>query len=237
MIALYIIITIMLIFLLAKISKKEKPKTLIPSDTKVEAILDKLNKDILKLISYMKDKYDEKCDADTLKVGDNCLSQKTNFYIKEILKRLNYNPDNLIEHMPDRLNSLTAYNDNKGETIGICLRYEENGVIKFHDYNTIMFVLLHEFSHTLNKSYDHDEDFWTVFGYVINDAKEIGIYKPVDYFSNNEIYCNLSIEKIKNLERNNNINGEKFEGINITYNPYYDENKSTSIREIKLPLS
>ena len=68
------------------------------------------------------------------------------------------------------------------------------------DDNTLMYVALHEISHICSKSIGHNDEFWSNFKFVIQEAKELGIYNPVNYKKNPARYC----------------------GMNITDNPYYD---------------
>lgn len=230
--------------------KPEKSNFVDTHNEKSKELLKKLNLDILKLINYMKLKYKDRCDKNYVMVKDACITDDT---INYMVNRIHYDPDSLIEHIPDKYNSLTAYNDKKGETIAICLRYIKNNKIYYHDYNTLVFVLLHEFSHTLNKAFDHNKHFWTIFGYVINDAKEAGIYDPVNYEHNNIKYCNLTMEKLAELKyasgteptfskklikkknyTEDELFTEEFQGINITYNPYFDMDKQSSIDLIRI---
>jgi hypothetical protein len=217
-----IIVAILFIVIFVLINKKEKPRTIIPNDATVEEILEKLNKDIFRLIDYINEKYSQRC-GENIKFKDYCLSNYVSRDVKQILKRLKHDPDNLIEHIPEKGNDLTAYNENKGDEIGICMKYMENGEIKMHDYNTIMFVTLHELSHmiTPNHIIGHPEQFWKYFAYLINDAIELGIYTPVEYDTNNVKYCNIA----KNMS--------SFQGINISYNPYNDPKFTPLIKTVK----
>ena len=58
------------------------------------------------------------------------------------------------------------------------------------DDNTLMFVALHELSyHVATKSIGHTDEFWSNFKFLLQNAKEIDIYKPVDYKKTPERYC------------------------------------------------
>ena len=63
-----------------------------------------------------------------------------------------------------------------------------------------MFVALHEISHIATKSIGHKQEFWDNFKFILEEAVEIKIYKPVDYKKKPISYCSL----------------------NITDNPYFD---------------
>lgn len=110
-----------------------------------------------------------------------------------------YNPDVLGEHIPLGPRN-TSYVTNKGKKIRYCLRPQsDRGSI--HDWNILMFVSLHEITHIMNTTFGHDHDFWTSFKFILVNAVEIGIYKPVDYSRTPVWYCN----------------------INVVYNPLYDK--------------
>lgn len=105
----------------------------------------------------------------------------------------------LIETLPT--SEHTAYSENKGEKIALCLnkKHKENDT-KLIDKNTLTFVALHELSHVGTESIGHEPEFWNNFKFILNEAKNIGIYKPIDYKNNPMDYC-----------------GDK-----LTDNPYFD---------------
>jgi hypothetical protein len=111
-----------------------------------------------------------------------------------------YNPDVLTEHRPNVFNSSVAYTTNKGEELYICLRNWNKGG-ELCDFNTIMFVALHELTHIAIKPWGHPTSFWAAFKWVLNDAVRIGIYKPIDYSISPVTYC---------------------DGMEIAYNPMFD---------------
>jgi hypothetical protein len=108
-----------------------------------------------------------------------------------------FNPTKISETLPT--SELTAFSENKGEKIAFCLNKKKNGS-KLIDINTLTFVALHELSHVATKSVGHGQEFWQNFKWVLQNAKEAGIYSPIDYKKNPEEYC----------------------GMNINDNPYYD---------------
>ena len=119
---------------------------------------------------------------------------------KENVKRLvkGYNPKKIYETLPT--SEYTAYSENKGEKLAFCLDTEKNSQGRLIDINTLMYVALHELSHIASKSIGHTDEFWENFKFLITEAKEIGVYNPVDYKKEPARYC----------------------GMNITDNPYYD---------------
>ena len=119
---------------------------------------------------------------------------------KDNVKRLvkGYNPKKIYETLPT--SEYTAYSENKGEKLAFCLDTEKNSKGRLIDINTLMYVVLHELSHIATKSIGHTDEFWENFKFMITEAKELGLYNPVDYKKENARYC----------------------GMNITDNPYYD---------------
>lgn len=101
-----------------------------------------------------------------------------------------YNPKRISETLPT--SELTAYSENKGEKIAFCLNKSKNGT-KLIDINTLTFVALHELSHIATKSIGHNQEFWENFKWVLENAKEAGIYSPVDYKKYPEEYCGMTI--------------------------------------------
>jgi hypothetical protein len=108
-----------------------------------------------------------------------------------------FNPKTISETLPT--SELTAYSENKGEKVAFCLNKRKNGT-KLIDLNTLTFVALHELSHIMTVSVGHKQEFWQNFKFLLENAKEAGIYNPVDYKRNPQDYC----------------------GMKITDNPYYD---------------
>ena len=108
-----------------------------------------------------------------------------------------FDPKKISETLPT--SELTAYSENKGEKLAFCLNKTKNGS-KLIDINTLTFVSLHELSHIATESIGHNQEFWQNFKWVLQNAKEAGIYSPIDYKKYPEEYC----------------------GMNINDNPYYD---------------
>jgi len=159
-------------------------------------LLDNINLNLLKLLKYLDDKYNIN------NINYNYKSTKEDkVYILYAILRLkkNYRPFNIQENLPSIFDKDTSYTINKGDIFALCLRFVNN-TDEFHDFNTIMFVALHEFAHLFSKTYGHNKEFWTNFRFILKNAVEMGIYKSVNYKYNNKPYC----------------------GIQITYSPLYD---------------
>ena len=68
-----------------------------------------------------------------------------------------------------------SYTINK-KKIFLCLK-DENG--NYYDKNMLIFVFLHEFSHTLNtESIGHTPEFNKIFQELLSRASKLGIYNP-----------------------------------------------------------
>jgi hypothetical protein len=92
----------------------------------------------------------------------------------------------------------SSYTINKGELMAICLRHKNENK-NFHDIQTLMFVLIHELSHVMSVSEGHNAEFMDNFKFILREAKEAGVYIPIDYSHNPIKYC----------------------GVKVTHNPYY----------------
>ena len=101
-----------------------------------------------------------------------------------------FNPKRISETLPT--SELTAYSENKGEKIAFCLNTSKEGN-KLIDINTLTFVALHELSHIMTESIGHKQEFWQNFKFLLQNAKEAGIYIPIDYKKKPKQYCGMSI--------------------------------------------
>ena len=169
------------------------------------------------IIYYQSDAYDLKCiiasqdgnrycvrERHKMELAANLLADVTQKmkdmvkYLKEKqpedqrTKRLveGFNPSKISETLPT--SELTAYSENKGEKLAFCLNKKKDGT-KLIDINTLTFVALHELSHIATKSVGHGQEFWENFKWVLQNAKEAGIYSPIDYKKYPEEYCGMTI--------------------------------------------
>jgi hypothetical protein len=150
--------------------------------------MDEINIWILLLLKHVREKYlfNTPIHEDPVKI--------------ETMRRLlkNYNPELLREHKPISTTN-TSFVTNKTEDFAMCLRDPEKNY-ELHPIETLIFVAAHEISHMANLDYGHTPTFWRDFKFILEEAKEAGIYNPVDYRSQPMKYC----------------------GMSVTYNPYYD---------------
>ena len=122
------------------------------------------------LVLFMKEKYPEREDVKRLVKG--------------------FKPEKISETLPT--SKLTAYSENKGQKIAFCLDKKKNGR-EMIDLNTLTFVAIHELSHVMTVSIGHKQEFWDNFKFLLENAKEIGIYNPVDYKKTPQDYCGMKI--------------------------------------------
>ena len=108
-----------------------------------------------------------------------------------------FNPTKISETLPT--SEFTAYSENKGEKLAFCLNKKKNNP-ELIDINTLVFVATHELAHIMTVSEGHKREFWSNFKFLLENAKDAGLYNPVDYKKDPQAYC----------------------GMDITDNPYYD---------------
>jgi hypothetical protein len=112
-------------------------------------------------------------------------------FITRILN--NYKPDKLKENYP-KPGEDTSYVLNKGDEFGMCLRSKNDATKdKFHDFELLKFVTLHEITHLGTKTFGHNKEFWDSFKFILQQAEESGLYIPVDYSQNPQLYCGILV--------------------------------------------
>ena len=109
-------------------------------------------------------------------------------FVKRVIK--NYNPDVIFENDP-KPGGDTSYVINKGDEFALCLRNKDTK--KIHSDNLLQFVTIHELSHLGNTSYGHGYSFWAWFKFMLIQAKDSGLYDPVDYSKDSIEYCGLGV--------------------------------------------
>jgi hypothetical protein len=110
------------------------------------------------------------------------------------VKRLveNFNPDKISETLPT--SEHTAYSENKGEKMAFCLNEDKQGT-RLIDLSTLTFVAIHELAHLMTVSIGHKDEFWDNFKFLLKNAKESGVYEPVDYSKSPVQYCGTRIDE------------------------------------------
>jgi predicted metal-dependent hydrolase len=122
--------------------------------------------------------------------------QDTDLEDDVLFLKTNYSKENRYENVPGDIKN-TSYTINKGTETKLCLR--DLKTLELHDFETLLFVNFHELSHLFDYNIGHHPSFWRKFAIVLQNAKEMDLYTPVNYKNYPEKYC----------------------GIIIDYNPYY----------------
>jgi hypothetical protein len=92
--------------------------------------------------------------------------------LKEIIRPIKWNGKSIADNLK-LYKGTKSYTINKEQTF-LCL-YDEKQ--KYYPLNMILYVLLHEISHSLNaKDVGHTEEFYRIFDEVLVQAEAIGIY-------------------------------------------------------------
>ena len=139
--------------------------------------LAEINVRVEKLIVYLDKKYSK----DTSK----------NYFILKL--KQNYKHSILSEAAVDK--RYTTYTIDKRD-MHICLRTRDHDE-KLYDINLLMYVVLHELAHLCN--YDskgipiqgHGQEFRMIFGFLVKEAINVGIYEYVDYNAKPREYCGM----------------------------------------------
>lgn len=149
-----------------------------------------LNRRAVELMRFLRQKY--------LRSG----AQGAHFEREHATKRLLglYNPDNLAENSPRDPEGDTSYTIDKGAILALCLREKDPGrsgdprAHDIHDLETLTFVTLHELTHIAIEDLDHPPRFWRAFRFILEDAREAGIIRGVDYGRHPTVYCGMDID-------------------------------------------
>jgi len=112
---------------------------------------------------------------------------------KEEVKRLVKGFSNTVIQETLPTSTLTAYSENKGDKIALCLLKEKEKT-KLIDINTLTFVAIHELAHIMTESVGHKKEFWNNFKFLLENAKESNIYNPQDFKKQPQQYCGMKID-------------------------------------------
>ena len=115
--------------------------------------------------------------------------KKYNEYINLLDKRV----DTVIIKEKTENNNYTSYSVNKGEEIIFCLRSKNNN--KLHDFNLIMYVVLHEFAHVACPEIGHTKLFKKIFKFFLEMSIILKIYEYTDYANDVKEYCGIYIDE------------------------------------------
>lgn len=149
------------------------------------AIIAELNQRLLRLMKFIKRKYGAAIEGGEETVwGKRCPERVRQ--AREFLLR--FNPDAIYETNPDNPNEDSSFVISKGKLMALCIR-KRNDPTRFEDMNMLTFVLIHEASHILAPVAQHEPSFWRTMKFVLEEAVEAGIYKPIDYRKTPHVYC------------------------------------------------
>lgn len=73
----------------------------------------------------------------------------------------------------------------------ICLRNDDGRLYASsgHKLNHIMYVVLHELTHKLTKSWEHTPEFWANFALVLKEAERQRSYTPGNFAEDSWVHC------------------------------------------------
>lgn len=108
--------------------------------------------------------------------------------VKRLVNRIH---DTKIEESPFEPDT-SSYTLNKGDLMALCVRSKENPYA-LHDYQTMLFVVIHELAHVACVSRGHGAEFVETFKWLLHNAAESGMYIPVDYSKSPITYCGVKV--------------------------------------------
>jgi hypothetical protein len=129
----------------------------------------------------------EKCKALVKYMGEKYPQQDN---VSRLVK--GFNPTSISETLPT--SSYTAYSENKGEKLAFCLNVKKEDNDHLIDESTLTFVAIHELSHIATKSIGHKTEFWDNFKFLLKNAKDAGLYQPVNYKNSPQEYCGMKVK-------------------------------------------
>jgi hypothetical protein len=156
---------------------------------KAAAIMAELHQRLLRLMKFIKRKYGVAIEGGEDTVwGKRCPERVRQ--AREFLVR--FNPDVIYETNPDNPNGDTSFVISKGLVMSLCLR-KRNDPTQFHDINLLMFTLVHEASHILSPTYQHEREFWSTMKWMLKEAEEAGVIKLIDYSKHPTQFCGVPV--------------------------------------------
>ena len=97
---------------------------------------------------------------------------------------------------PDNSDKDTAYVIDKGWLLSLCIRKDKDkNVPEFHKKNFLTFVLIHELAHIASNVDQHPKRFWSVFKWILHEAKNNDpnnpIYRHINFRTDPVNYCGI----------------------------------------------
>lgn len=93
------------------------------------------------------------------------------------------------EHMKK---GVFGYNVNKGRGIAVCVHDSRGTPNRFND---MFFVVMHEMSHAMTDTYDHDKSFWDAFEWLVSIATKHKLFVNTDYGKHPSAFCDGFIDE------------------------------------------
>jgi len=169
------------IFVTSPFDKEEYLVRNLPDSIKASEILSHIRKDLLDFINYLHVNKRNYSDDNKKKV------EKLFKIVKSKLVSVN-----IAETQPNT--RYTTYTVNKTK-LHFCLRHvnEKNTL---SDYNTLMFVAIHELTHMMSDKHDpkHKFGFWQDMEFLLKEAIKMGVYVYKPYNREPVKYCGMTID-------------------------------------------
>jgi hypothetical protein len=151
-------------------------------------MLSSVHNDMLLFMKYLISKYR----IDEFPIPETVDMSSDKYRIVSALVK-NYNPDEFYENDP-RYSSDTSFTKGKGQSMYICVR-NRNDPEKLVSRDMLFFVMLHEMAHIGNyNGWGHNKRYWSVFKFLLEEAKESTIYKPINWAEYPTKYCGLDVK-------------------------------------------
>lgn len=165
-------------------------ETTVKKNKRDNLLLDMAEAQLVIFFTHLSKKYLIENDEKSIMFGKSNKKNPYVSYIKQLLDRFKF--VNLYEISPGNIGGDSAYTINK-KSVYICLK---NRVYPYniHNINTVMFVLIHELTHISNASWNHPNEFWILFKFLLLEAVECNVYRPINYSIYPELYCNTLIK-------------------------------------------
>jgi hypothetical protein len=116
---------------------------------------------------------------------------KDDIRYKKLIGRFNVKKG-LFEVDPFNRKNYTSYTLNKN-IIGMCMR-EKDENRRMHNLEILKFVFLHEVAHICTDSYEHNEEFWNNFKWLLSLVYKNKLMIPTDYGKEPKNYCGMIID-------------------------------------------
>lgn len=90
---------------------------------------------------------------------------------------------------------------NKQDAMQLCLTKSPDKPTELDDFNTNMFVLIHEIAHLGAIEYDHGAEFLGIFKKLLRASIDIDVWEYRDYGKDPEMYCEYDVNAIPTIPK------------------------------------